>query len=112
MDRRGFIGDGMARVDSMKSVTIRVSRATHELLRVLAARMNATIMAVVDAAARDLQTKRFWEDFNASCEALKADPVAWADLQREDAVWETICADGLEKQSHGRSDERRRTGPR
>jgi hypothetical protein len=85
-------------------LTIRVSRSTHELLRDLADKSNATITAVVDEAVRDLQRKKFWADFNAACEALQADPAAWADLQQEDAAWEQTLADGLEEEQ--RSDER------
>jgi hypothetical protein len=87
------------------SLTIRVSRSTHELLRDLADRSNTTITAVVDEAVRDLQRKRFWADFNAACESLRADPVAWADLRREDASWEATLADGLDEEQ--RSDDRR-----
>jgi hypothetical protein len=77
------------------SLTIRVARSTHELLRDLADRSNTTITAVVDEAVRDLQRKKFWADFNAVCEVLQADPVAGADLRREDAAWEETLADGL-----------------
>ena len=80
------------------SLTIRVSRSTHELLRGLADKSNATITALVDEAVRDLERKKFWADFNAACEALQADPVAWADLRREDAAWEETIADGLEEE--------------
>jgi predicted transcriptional regulator len=91
------------------SLTIRVSRSTHELLRDLADKSNATITAVVDEAVRDLQRKRFWEDFNAACAALQADPAARADLQREDETWEATVADGLEgeKPSHEQPSRRR-----
>jgi predicted transcriptional regulator len=91
------------------SLTIRVSRSTHELLRDLADKSNATITAVVDEAVRDLQRKKFWADFNAACEALQADPVAWADLRREDAAWEETLADGLEEKqpSHEQPPKRR-----
>jgi hypothetical protein len=88
------------------SLTIRISRSTHELLRDLADKSNATITAVVDEAVRDLQRKRFWADFNAACEALQADPVARADLRREDSAWEETLADGLEEEP--RSDEHRK----
>lgn len=81
---------------SDQSLTIRVSRSTHELLREIAGRSNATITAVVDEAVRDLQRKKFWADFNAACEALRADPAASADLDREDVAWEPTLADGLE----------------
>lgn len=79
------------------SLTIRVSRSTHELLRGLADKSNATITAVVDEAVRDLQRKKFWADFNAGCEAIRADPAAWADLRQEDVAWESTLADGLEE---------------
>ena len=61
------------------SLTIRVSRSTHELLRDLAAKSKASITAVVDEAVHDLQRKKFWADFNAACESLQAEPEAWAD---------------------------------
>lgn len=80
---------------SDQSLTIRVSRSTHELLRGLATSSKATISALVDEAVRDLQRKKFWADFNAGYAALKADPKAWADLQQENAAWDSTLADGL-----------------
>src|SRR3954451_21868015 len=96
------------------TLTIRVSRSTHELLRDLAEKSNATITAVVDEAVHDLQRKKFWADFNAACEALGADPVAWADLRQEDAAWEVTLADGLveEPQSHEQQKRRGKPGTR
>jgi hypothetical protein len=96
------------------SLTIRVSRSTHELLRELADRSNTTITAVVDEAVRDLRRKKFWADFNAACAALQADPVARADLQREDEAWEQTLADGLEDgpQSDEHRKRRGRSGTR
>ena len=93
------------------SLTIRVSRSTHELLRELSARSNATMTAVLDEAVRDLQRKKFWADFNAACEALQADPVARADLQREDAAWEQTLADGLEAEPQSHEQPKRRRKP-
>jgi predicted transcriptional regulator len=93
---------------SDSSLTIRVSRRTHELLRDLATRSNATIMAVVDEAVCDLERKKFWADFNSACEALQADPVAWADLRREDAAWEETLADGLEEGQQSDEHQKRR----
>jgi predicted transcriptional regulator len=104
----------MARGELMSdtSLTIRVSRSTHELLRDLAAKSNATITAVVDEAVLDLQRKKFWADFNAACEAIEADPVASADLRREDAAWEATLADGLEEEQQSDEHQRRRGKPR
>ena len=92
------------------SLTIRVSRSTHELLRDLAAKSNATITAVVDEAVRDLQRKKFWADFNAACMAFQADPVAWADLRREDAAWDQTLADGLEEEKRSDDEPSKRRG--
>ena len=78
-----------------EAATIRVSRSTHELLRELADRSNASITAVVDEAVRDLQRKRFWAGFNAECSALQADPAAWAEMAKDDAVWQGTLSDGL-----------------
>jgi predicted transcriptional regulator len=83
----------------MDSLTIRVSRSTHELLRDLAARSNVTMASLLDEAVRDLKRKRFWADYHASVTALKADPQAWADLQSEVAAWDNTLADGLEEPS-------------
>ncbi len=92
------------------SLTIRVSRSTHELLRDLADRSNATITAVVDEAVGDLQRKKFWADFNAACEALQADPAAWADLRQEDAAWDATLSDGLEEEQRSDDQHRKRRG--
>jgi len=89
----------------MESLTIRVSRSTHELLRELAAKGNTTITSVVDEAAREYQRKQFWEDFHASCSALMADQIASAALDQEDAAWEATVADGLEGESLERTGE-------
>ncbi len=89
--------------DQSVSLTIRVSRSTHELLRDLAARADTTITAVVDEAVRDLQRKRFWADFHAACETVRANPKARAGLRDEDAAWDVTLADGLEQET--RSDE-------
>ena len=97
---------------SDQSLTIRVSRSTHALLRDLAAKSNATITAVVDEAVRDLQRKKFWADFNAACDALRADPAAWADLRSEDAVWEGTIADGLPSEGQSNEQQERRGKPR
>ena len=96
------------------SLTIRVSRSTYELLRGLADRSDSTITAVVDEAVRDLRRKTLWADFNAACEALQADPVAWADLKEEDTAWEATLADGLEggRQADGHQKQRGKPGTR
>jgi hypothetical protein len=93
------------------SLTIRISRSTHELLRGLADKSDATITSLVDEAVRDLRRKKFWADFNTGCEALQADPAAWADLREEDQAWEATLADGLEGEQPADEHQTRRGKP-
>lgn len=57
---------------SESSHTTRVSQSTHELLRELADRTNATITSVVDEAVRDFQRRTFWADFHFACQGAQA----------------------------------------
>jgi predicted transcriptional regulator len=83
----------------MESLTIRVSRSTHGLLRQLAARSGETMTEIVDQAVREYERARFWADYQSAYAALEADPAARAELQGEVEAWETTSADGLEDAS-------------
>jgi hypothetical protein len=96
----------------METLTIRVSRSTHAILRELAAKSDMTMTQVVDEAVRELRKKRFWADYHASYAALKADPDAWADLQEEAAAWDSTLADGLEVRSNEQHEGRGDSGTR
>lgn len=39
---------------------------------------------------------RFWAEYNAQIEKLKADPEAWRQIQEEDKIWEATLMDGLD----------------
>ncbi len=80
----------------MDSLTIRVSRSTHGLLRELADQTGDTMTDIVDRAVREYQRRQFWADYHAAYAALRADPSAWADLQGEVESWDSTSADGLE----------------
>jgi predicted transcriptional regulator len=81
----------------MESLTIRVSRSTHALLRELAGKADATMADVVDRAVRDYQRRQFWADYHAAYAALQADSARAADLRREVEAWDATSADGLEE---------------
>jgi predicted transcriptional regulator len=80
----------------MDSLTIRVSRSTHALLRELAEKADATMADVVDRAVRDYQRRQFWADYHSAYAALQADPAAAAGLRHEVEAWDVTSADGLE----------------
>ena len=79
----------------MDSLTIRVSRSTHGMLRDLADKTGDTMTDIVDRAVREYLRRCFWADYHAAYSALQADPQAWADLQDEVESWDSTSADGL-----------------
>jgi predicted transcriptional regulator len=81
------------------SLTIRVSRSTHEALRELASLTSKPMIEIVDEAVEELKKKRFWGDYQASYAALQADADARADYHDEAAAWDTTSADGLPAES-------------
>jgi hypothetical protein len=52
--------------------------------------------AILDAAVKAYETRRYWEAFHAGYAALRADPEKWADYQKEIEAWDVTLADGLE----------------
>jgi hypothetical protein len=85
----------------MESLTIRVSRSTHGLLRELADRTGETMTDIVDRAVREYQRQQFWADYHTAYAAIQADPSARADLQGEIEYWDSTSTDGLEDHSNG-----------
>jgi hypothetical protein len=81
----------------MESQTIRVSKATHDILRNLASKAQTTMAAIAEEAVKEYEQKKFWENYYAGYKALRADPIAWAEYQDEIKLWETTLADGLEE---------------
>jgi predicted transcriptional regulator len=80
----------------MESQTIRVSKKTHQTLRQLAEQAGMSMTAILDAAVRDYQRNKYWEQYDAGYAALRADPEKWADYQKEIEAWDVTLADGLE----------------
>jgi predicted transcriptional regulator len=79
----------------MESQTIRINKKTHDALRDLAAKSNTTMSAVVEAAILEYQRRKYWEEYYAAYEALKASPEAWAEHQEEMKLWDATLTDGL-----------------
>lgn len=75
--------------------TIQVPKETAERLRTIAGDRNQSIGDAVAYLVSLDEDMRFWNDFNASYEALHNDPVAWAEEQHERALLDTTLMDGL-----------------
>jgi predicted transcriptional regulator len=84
----------------MVSLTIRVNRSTHDLLRKLAERESKPMSQIVEEAVRDLEERRFWAEYHAAYAALAAAPDAWADFHNERSAWDGTLTDGLEDALH------------
>jgi len=79
----------------MGYTTVRVSEATRDLLRKLAAREGGSMQAVLEKALEAYRRREFLEGVNRGYAALRADPEQWADLEDERAAWDVTIADGL-----------------
>jgi hypothetical protein len=81
----------------MSTTTIRVSEKTHRTLSMLARQAEASMAEIVDRAIELYRRQRILDEGNAGYAALRQDPVAWAELQAERAVWDATLSDGLER---------------
>src|SRR5262245_48443303 len=82
---------------AMTTTTLRISLRTRDLLQELAQTSGSSMQAVLDQALEQYRRQQLLEATNAAYAALRADPDAWADLQRERLTWEQTLADGLEE---------------
>jgi hypothetical protein len=80
----------------MADTTIVVSEATLARLQELADWAGTTVAEALDRAVQDQHDRKFWAAVNAGYAALRADPVAWAEVEAERRVWEGTLLDGLE----------------
>ena len=79
----------------MGHTTIRVSDATRDVLRSLAAAERKPMQAIVVAALEAYRRERFLGAVNRGYAALREDPVAWAGVTEEREAWEGVLLDGL-----------------
>src|SRR5207237_1212107 len=80
----------------MPSLTVRIGTAAHQTLRELAEKQGRPMQSVLSEAIEAYYRKCFMEEFNAAYERLRADPVAWAEIEKERALWDCTLMDGLD----------------
>src|SRR5437667_3789716 len=88
----------------MASGTVRISDKAHTILRELAAESGDTMQAILDRALEEYQRRAFLEAANAEYAALRQDPEAWAEFQKELAVWDATLTDGLDPEEQWKPD--------
>jgi hypothetical protein len=80
----------------MSAPTVRISEASHQLLKELAEQTGQTILNVLDKALDAYRRKLFFERLNAGYAELRADPAAWAEHLAERKLWDATLMDGLD----------------
>ena len=76
--------------------TIQVPGETHVRLRALATERHETMGDTLAWLLEREEEARFWEQFDAACEAIQVDPVALAEDRAEVALWDSTLLDGLD----------------
>jgi len=90
----------------MSASTVRISEASHQMLKELAEQTGQTMMDVLSKALDAYQRKLFFEQMNAGYAELRADPKAWAEHLGDREQWDTTLMDGLDPDEHWTEDGR------
>src|SRR5438067_12132575 len=80
----------------MSAPTVRISEASHQILKEQADHTGRTMMDVLDHALDAYRRKLFFEQLNAGYAELRADPEAWAEHLAERRLWDVTLMDGLD----------------
>jgi hypothetical protein len=80
----------------MASATVRISEKSRNTLRELAAQSGESMQTVLDRVIEEFRRKQFLEAANAEYAALRRDPEAWDEYQKELALWDSTLMDGLD----------------
>ncbi len=80
----------------MSMTTVRLRPKTHKVLKELAEMTGESIQDALERAVEDRQRRLYLEGLNADYAALRRDPKAWAEFQKENALWDVTNEDGLD----------------
>src|SRR6184192_1596408 len=90
----------------MSAPTVRISEASHQILKELAEQTGQTMTDVLDKALDAYRRKLFFEQMDAGYAELRADPEAWAEHLAERKQWDATLMDGLDANEHWTDDGR------
>jgi hypothetical protein len=79
----------------MQSTMVRINKVTHERLVKLAEEAHSSIQSVLNDAVEAYRREALMERTNQAYAALRSDPVAWAEYQKEQETWDRTAGDGL-----------------
>jgi hypothetical protein len=90
----------------MSALTVRISEASHQVLKEIAEQTGQTMMDVLQKALESYRRKLFFEQLNAGYAELQADPAAWAEHLAERKLWDSTLMDGLDPKENWTEDGR------
>jgi len=79
----------------MGSLTVRITKSSHDALRQLADDSGRSMQDVLEEAVEALRRERFFAEMNAGYTKLKSNPKAWEQELKERAAWDSTLKDGL-----------------
>ena len=90
----------------MSTPTVRISAASHQMLKEVAEATGQTMMDVLDKALDAYRRKLFFEQLNVGYAELRANPEAWAEHLAERKLWDATLMDGLDPDEYWTEDSR------
>jgi predicted transcriptional regulator len=82
----------------MATVTIRVPKETDAKIRELAAARGKRPGQLITEAIDRYEEAAFWDEYDRQAAALRQNPAAWREWQRETSVFDGTLIDGLESE--------------
>ncbi len=81
----------------MPSLNIRISETAYLALKELSEQEGASMQSLLDRAVELLRRAIFLAQTNAAFAALRENPKAWQQEQRERALWDHALSDGVDR---------------
>jgi len=79
------------------AITVRIKPQSHNALKQIARITGESMQEALDRAIEERRRRVYLEGLKADYEALRADPKAAADFDRENELWDRSAHDGLEE---------------
>jgi hypothetical protein len=90
----------------MAAPTVRISEASHQLLKDLAEQTGQSMMGVLDQALDALRRRLFFDQLNEGYAELRSNSKAWREHLAERKKWDATLLDGLDPDEHWTDDGR------
>ena len=81
----------------MGSTTVRINSKTRDILRRFSQGTGKKMQEIIEEACELYRRERFLEEANRGFAALRSNPEAWAEEEKERKVWDITLSDSLKK---------------